>query len=148
MRDQVRAESWFRSLRIVDHSSFLKFARFLIVGLANTVAGFLFFLFFFSGLGLHYLVANMLVFVTWAWFGFELQRRWTFRAKPSSAAFGKFLLNQVVFLGLGSMLLWAFVEVFRLRAEFAYLPTLGIVTGLSYLSSLLWVFRGIGTSRD
>lgn len=125
-----------------------RFARFLMVGLANAVAGFLLFVFFFSGLGFHYLVANVLVFVTWAWFGFELQRRWTFRATATIVAFGKYLVNQIAFLGLGSALLWTLVEAFTLRAEFAYLLTLGLVTAGIYLSSLLWVFGGTGSSHE
>lgn len=127
---------------------FRRFGRFLAVGLVNTAAGFFLFLFFFTALGVHYLVANGLVFVTWAWFGFELQRRWAFRATATIVAFGKYLVNQIAFLGLGSALLWTLVEAFTLRAEFAYLLSLGLVTAGIYLSSLLWVFRGTGSSHE
>jgi len=138
----------FGKLRGEGLLGFGRFGRFLAVGLVNSGAGFFLFLFFFSALGFHYLVANGLVFVTWAWFGFELQRRWTFRARATIVAFGKFLVNQIAFLGLGSVLLWTLVETFTLRAEFAYLLTLGIVTAGMYLSSLLWVFRGTVTGRE
>lgn len=148
MRTQDRAGSRFIRLKVDGLSSFGKFGRFLVIGLANTAAGFLLFLFFYRSLGVHYLVANMLVFVTWAWFGFELQRRWTFRAKASSVAFGKFLVNQIVFLGFGSMLMWVFVDSFTFRAEFAYLFTIGIVALGMYFSSLLWVFRRTSSSRE
>ena len=147
MRTQDKSGSRVRMLRNDGFSSFAKFGRFLVVGLVNATAGFFLFLFFFSALGLHYLLANVLVFVTWAWFGFELQRQWTFRAKPSSIAFGKFLANQVVFLGLGTLLMWALVGALNLRAEFAYLLTLGLVTVGMYLSSLLLVFAGADGSR-
>lgn len=147
MRTQGRSGSWVRTLRNDGFSSFAKFGRFLVVGLVNAIAGFFLFLFFFSTLGLHYLLANMLVFVTWAWFGFELQRRWTFRARPSSVAFGKFLANQVAFLGLGTLMMWALVGALNLHAEFAYLLTLGMVTVGMYSSSLLLVFAGAGGSR-
>ena len=129
-------------------STSFRFGRFLVVGFVNAVASFLLFYIYLTALGAHYLVANVLVFVTWVWFGFELQRRWTFRAKASGVTFGKFLLNQIAFLGLGSVLLWTLVEVLTVRAEFAYLLTLGIVTAGMYLSSLLWVFRGTVTSRE
>lgn len=141
MTTQGKAKSRSRKLRGDGVLSFAKFGRFLVVGLINAAAGFVLFLFFFTAVGFHYLLANGLVFLTWAWFGFELQRRWTFRAKASSVAFGKFLLNQIAFLGLGSLLLWALVEVFAIRAEFAYPLTLGIVTVGMYVSSLFWVFR-------
>ena len=137
----------FGKLRGDGLLGFGRFGRFLAVGLVNAAAGFFLFLFFFSTLGVHYLVANVLVFVTWAWFGFELQRRWTFRATRTIVAFGRFLLNQIAFLGLGSLLLWTLVEIFTVRAEFAYLLTLVMVTAGMYLSSLLWVFRGTRSSR-
>lgn len=124
-----------------------RFGRFLTVGLANAAAGYFLFLLFFSALDFHYLVANMLAFLTWVWFGFDLQRRWTFRAKPSAVAFWKFLANQLAFLGLGSVLLGLFVEVLSLRAEIAYVMTLGIVTVGMYLSSLVLVFRGTDVDR-
>lgn len=125
-----------------------KFSRFLAVGLLNAVAGFLLFLLFFSVLGLHYLIANVLVFISWVWFGFELQRIWAFRAKASDAAFGKYLLNQIVFTLLGSILLWLLVEGFTVRPELGYIFTLGIVTVGIYMSSLFWVFGPTDRVRE
>ena len=148
MRTQGRAGSRFRTLKVDGLSSFAKFGRFLVVGLVNATAGFFLFLFFLSALGLHYLLANVMVFVTWVWFGFELQRRWTFRAKASGVAFGKYLVSQIAFLGLGSLLLWTLVEALALRAEVAYLLALGLVTGLLYLSTLLWVFGRSETNTE
>lgn len=127
-------------LRRAHLSGAAKFGRFLIIGMINAAAGFVLFLFFFRALGLHYFLANVLVFVTWAWFGFELQRRWTFRAVTSGVAFGKFLGNQILFLGLLSLLMWTLVEVSSVRAEFAYLLALGVVAVGMYLVSLFWVF--------
>ena len=123
-----------------DHFGLAKFNRFLAVGLLNAAAGFLLFLLFFSVLAFHYFLANVLVFISWVWFGFELQRRWAFRAEASSVAFGKHLLNQIVFTLLGSILLWILVEGFTIRPELAYIFSLGIVTVGIYVSSLLWVF--------
>jgi len=136
-----RANSWMKDLLGEDRLGFAKFSRFLTVGLFNSVAGFLLFLLFFSVLGLHYLLANVLVFISWVWFGFELQRKWSFRAKASGAAFGRHLLNQIAFILLGSILLWFLVEELNNRPELAYIFTLGIVTVGMYVSSLLWVFR-------
>ena len=122
------------------HFGLAKFIRFLAVGLLNAAAGFLLFLLFFSILGLHYLLAKVLVFISWVWFGFELQRRWAFRARASSAAFGKHLLNQIVFTLIGSILMVLLVEGFDVRPELAYIFTLGMVAVGMYVSSLFWVF--------
>lgn len=140
MKTTNRANSWIQALSRKDHSGLAKFSRFVGVGLFSAVVGFLLFLLFFSVLGLHYLLANVLVFISWVWFGFELQRRWAFRAQASSAAFGRYFLNQIVFTVVGSFLLWVLVEVFTVRPELAYIFTLGIVTAGMYVSSLFWVF--------
>lgn len=140
MKTTNRANSWIQGLSRKDHSGLAKFIRFLGVGLFNAAAGFLLFLLFFSVLGLHYLLANVLVFISWVWCGFELQRRWAFRAQASGAAFGRYFLNQIVFTVVGSFLLWVLVEGFTVRPELAYIFTLGIVSVGIYVSSLFWVF--------
>lgn len=118
-----------------------QFSRFLVVGLINAVAGFLLFLLFFGLCGWHYLLANMLVFISWAWFGFELQRRWAFRTDLFRGNFSKYLINQTVFVAIGTLALFVFVQFVRLRPELAYVVTLGVTTAGMYLSSRFWVFR-------
>jgi putative flippase GtrA len=136
-----RVNTRIKDLLGEDRLGMAKFARFLAVGLFNAFAGFLLFILFFRILGLHYLLANVLVFISWAWFGFELQRRWAFRVESSGVAFSRYLLNQIVFTLFGSVLLWILVEGLQSGPELAYLLTLGIVTLGIYVSSLLWVFR-------
>ena len=118
-----------------------QFLRFLFAGLINAVAGFVLFLLFFRALGLHYLLSNVLVFFSWAWFGFELQRRGVFRAQASAYSFLKYGVNQIVFMLAGTAILWVLVEFGAIRPEVAYVITLGAVTVGIYLSSRLWVFR-------
>lgn len=122
------------------HPDLHKFSRFLAAGLFNALAGVLLFVFFFSVLGFHYLLANLLVFVSWAWFGFELQRRWVFRAQASSLAFGKYAINHILSTIFGSILLWFFVEELNTPPILGYLFALGVMTAAIYLSSLFWVF--------
>lgn len=136
-----RRQSHSLSEKGVKSSTQAQLSRFLIVGLANGAAGFLLFIVFFRVLGFNYLLANMSVFVTWAWFGFELQRRWTFKAEASRVSFGKFIINQIAFLALGSLIMGTLVELFAAPPELAYVITLAVVTSGIYLSSLRWVFR-------
>ena len=118
-----------------------QFSRFLFAGVINAIAGFVLFLLFFRALGVHYLLSNFLVFFSWAWFGFELQRRWVFSARASAYSFLKYVVNQIVFMLAGSAMLWLLVEFGAIRPEVAYALTLGAMTIGMYLSSRLWVFR-------
>lgn len=118
-----------------------QFSRFLFAGFINAVAGFVLFLLFFKALGVHYLLSNFLVFISWAWFGYELQRRWVFRARASAYSFLKYVANQVLFMLAGTAMLWLLVEFGAFRPEVAYVITIGGITLGVYLSSRLWVFR-------
>lgn len=118
-----------------------EFWRFLIAGLVNALAGFLLFLLFLWVFGWHYLISNVLVFFSWAWFGYELQRRWVFKIPSSRQAFLKYVVNQTVFVASGTAVLWSLVEFGRLHPEVAYVVTVGLITLGVYLSSKHWVFR-------
>lgn len=148
MKTSNGANSWMRNLSREKPFELGTFTRFLAVGLLNAAAGFLIFLLFFSALGFHYLLANVLVFISWVWFGFELQRRLVFRATASSAKFGRFVINQIVFTLVGTIVLWVLVEGYIIRPELAYVFTLTIVTIGIYVSSLLWVFDRTRQSSD
>ena len=118
-----------------------QFWRFLITGLFNALAGFILFLLFFGVFGWHYLISNILVFLSWAWFGHELQRRWVFGIPSSRRVFLKYVVNQVAFMLSGTAILWVLVEFGAVRPETAYVVTIGTITVGIYLSSRLWVFR-------
>ena len=122
-------------------NSSLQFLRFLIVGAINALAGFLLFLLYFWVIDFHYLVSNVLVCLTWVWFGFELQRYWAFRAVRTKMAFPRYFLNQIGFAGFGTGLLWFLVEFWGFREEFGYLAAVGLTTIGIYLTSRYWVFR-------
>jgi putative flippase GtrA len=122
-------------------------SRFLLVGMLNALATLALFLLFFKSAGLHYLIANILAFVTWVWFGFELQRIWAFRAQRTSAAFAKYLLNQLAFAACGTAVLWTLVEIGKVRTEYSYVLSLGVVSAGVYISSRVWVFRSSRTTR-
>lgn len=118
-----------------------RFSRFLFAGLVNAIAGFLLFLLFFNAFGWHYLLSNFLVFSSWAWVGYELQRQWVFKVRASGSSFLRYVVNQVVFMLLGTAMLWVLVEFWSIRPETAYVLAIGAITVGIYLSSRLWVFR-------
>ena len=115
--------------------------RFIVAGGTNLVATYALFLAGFLFLGLHYLAANLFAFLAWAWFGFEIQRVWVFKKKRSVAAFFKYVLNQLVFFGVSTLLLFIAVDTVGIRPELAYLVVVAIVGIGMYLSSILFVFR-------
>lgn len=118
-----------------------KFFRFIAVGILNTAVSFGLFLVFFHLFGFHYLVANATVFISWVWFGYQLQRTLAFRVPKSKDGFKKFLLNQLLFIGVSSFSMWLVVELGGVEPEIAWLITVGLVTLGMYVVSRLWVFN-------
>jgi len=127
---------------------FTQFWRFLVAGIVNATAGFLLFLFFFGILRWHYLLSHFMVFVSWAWFGFQLQKGWAFRAGASGGSLLRYLLNQIVFIVLATLLFWMLVEFGALREEVAYLVTIGLATIGIFFSSRLWVFARFSSNHQ
>lgn len=138
---KIRLDGTQKILLRTAPSGLSRFGRFVMVGVLNSAVGFLLFLLFFNVLEIHYLVANLLVFASWVWFGFELQRRWAFRAEKGRKSFTRFLAMRIPLVPLSTSLIWTMVEVLHLREEFAYILTISLVTAGIYLVSVFWVFR-------
>lgn len=115
--------------------------KYLLAGFVNVVAGFILFLLYFKVLGWHHLVANVLVFGSWVWFGYQIQRRWTFQAAHSWKSLAKYITNQVVFASTGTVSLWFLVDWIGLDATLGYALSTGIMTVGMYALSAFWVFR-------
>lgn len=116
------------------------FLRFVVVGAVNALMSFGLFSLFVEVMDIHYVVANVLVFVVWLWFGFELQRSLAFRSERNFSSFVKYLLNQALIFAISTVLLVLCIEVFGFRILYGYLLTLCLVTSVSFLLSRFWVF--------
>ncbi len=114
--------------------------RFLLVGGFNALATYALFLLYFWGVEIYYLWANMLAFVTWAWFGYELQRRFVFVSPGTRAIFLRYIANQVAFMAVGTGVLALLVDIAGISPPIAYVLMLTIVTAGLYLTSKFLVF--------
>ncbi len=118
-----------------------RFIRFLVIGAVNAGAGYAIFIVLYSLAGVNYLFANALTFALWSFPGFELQRRWVFQSAQGFDVFVRFLSAQIIFLAVGTGLLYLAVDWLSLSPELAYIVVLGLIAVLIYLSSRFVVFR-------
>jgi putative flippase GtrA len=116
-------------------------AAYVAVGVANTLIAYAIFLLLLNILNVHFLVSNVMAFITWTWFGFELQRRLVFQVGKSRSRYPKFLLTHVPFIILNSGLLWPQVVLLGIPPEVAYLLGIMVTTVLRFILSSRFVFR-------
>jgi putative flippase GtrA len=114
--------------------------RFLGVGGLNALATYGLFLTFLWTFGIYYVFANLLAFIAWSWFGYELQRRFVFSAVGAPFVFARYIANQLFFMVAGTGILALLVDVATIPPPIAYLIMLAIVTTGLFLTSKFLVF--------
>ena len=118
----------------------VRVAKFALAGAFNIGAGYLIFFFFSVGLGLHYLVSYSLAVILWTGFGYEVQRRWVFRAEQSGSALTKYLVPQILFWLAGLVGFSFAIEVFGISPQLTYFLNLFVMSLGFYAYSRFVVF--------
>jgi putative flippase GtrA len=116
-----------------------QFARFVVVGLANTALSFV----AYRGLlavGTPYLIAAPLAFAAGAVNGYVFNRRWTFAAADSARARVLYAAVQGVGAGLTSVLVLLLVRAAETGKAEAYLAAIPPVTVAMFAANRLWTF--------
>src|SRR5687767_5357524 len=116
-----------------------QFARFLLVGVANTVLSFIAYRLLLA-LGTPYVIAAALGFSVGAVNGYVFNRRWTFAAHDSARARLVYVAVQVAGAASTSMLVLLFVEGFGIDKVAAYLAAIAPVTVCTFMANRLWTF--------
>ncbi len=138
MRPNVSAMGWARSLTNEEHR---KIAKFILVGVLKTAAGYGLYLLL-LWIGLHYNLALASDYVLSISVGYVVNRSWTFsnQGRPQAA-----LLKYVLAYVLVFVFNWLALEL-AIRAgmgpSLGQIPCLVLATVASYLLQRYWVFRG------
>jgi putative flippase GtrA len=138
----VRESSWrgrasSRKLRCDDPAPQL--ARFLVVGVGNTVVSFVVYRLLLA-LGAWYVVAAPLAFSAGAVNGYVFNRRWTFAARDSTRARILYIAVQVAGAASTSLLVLLFVRAAGTGRVWAYLAAVPPVTLCMFAANRLWTF--------
>ena len=113
-------------------------ARFLVVGVANTVLSFIAYRLLLA-LGAWYVLAAPVAFVVGAVNGYILNRRWTFAAPDTTRARVLYVSVQIVGAASTSLLVFLFVQV-GVGKVVAYLAAIPPVTLCMFAANRLWTF--------
>jgi putative flippase GtrA len=126
--------------RIFQNALFKQISRFLIVGSGSTIISYSTFFIALRFFEFHYLIANICGFIPGVIFNYYLNRRWSFNFQEKDRFF-KYLILYLSSLALTSILLWLFVESFKLLPEIANIVTIILVTLVNFLGVKFVVFR-------
>jgi putative flippase GtrA len=116
-------------------------ARFLVVGLGNTLLSFIVYRLLLA-VGAWYLLAAPLAFAVGAVNGFVFNRRWTFGARDTTRARVLYVTVQVAGAVSTSLLVLLFVRVAGTGRVGAYLAAVPPVTLGMFAANRLWTFAG------
>lgn len=125
------------------YPSFEQFFRFAIVGVFNTLSDLLLYTFLTRILGLYYLVANPISFITITSFSYFVNKRVTFRDDQphSKTQYMKFVVVTGFGLVWSTLLLFLFVHFFHWHDLVGKLFAVGIVMFWNFGMNKFWTFR-------
>jgi len=138
----ARGRGWaerIRSRTLRRYDSVRQFARFLVVGLGNTVLSFAVYRLLLA-LGTPYVSAAALGFSAGAVNGYVVNRRWTFVARDSARARVLYIAVQAAGAASTSLLVLLFVRAAGAGRVGAYLAAIPPVTVCMFAANRLWTF--------
>lgn len=117
----------------------LQLARFLVVGVGNSVLSFVVYRLLLV-LGAWYVIAAPLAFAAGAVNGYVFNRRWTFAARDSARARVVYVVVQAAGALSTSLLVLLFVRAAGIGEVWAYLAAIPPVTLSMFAANRLWTF--------
>lgn len=123
---------------------FKRFIRFSIVGLINTFVDFGLYLLLTRIFDFHYLLANVSSWIVAVCFSFIMNKYWTFECYDKGAIpkqYVKFFVVNIIALGLSVLILFLFVEIFKLPDVFGKIFAIGLIAFWNFFANKHWTFR-------
>lgn len=125
-------------------------AKFATVGVLNTAVDGIIFILLFYLLSVHYLIANVVSYSLGVINSYSLNKIWTFadtgKGQKMVEQFPRFVIFNVVGLGLSSLTLWVLAPL--VPVILAKLATIGVTFLWSYWTSHRFVFAARSESCD
>ncbi|SFE86169.1 Putative flippase GtrA (transmembrane translocase of bactoprenol-linked glucose) [Paenibacillus algorifonticola] len=116
--------------------------KFVVVGLMNTLIGYLLFFVCLQFFHLDYTLSLVISHILGVFNSFIWNKRWTFNIRHSSKAMLiKFLFTYLVTFIINYLLLLLFVEMLLVNPVFSQLIAMVFTTGISFFGQKYWSFK-------
>ncbi|WP_411844065.1 GtrA family protein [Salinicoccus sp. HZC-1] len=116
-----------------------EFSRFVIIGLLNTLNYYMIYTVLIF-IGLPYIAAHLIGFILAFIISYFLNCYFVYRVKPTWSKFLRFPLTQVINMGMQTLLLYVFVDIFSWNEILAPLPVLVVTVPVTYTITR-WVLK-------
>ena len=119
----------------------IRFIKFGMVGVINTLVNWIIF-FILNALGMYYILAYIIAYTLGTIHSYLWNTLWVFKykEKASTDTTIKFVILNVVGLGLNTGILYVLVDLCNLNKFIGLVITTGIVMIINYVVNKLWVF--------
>lgn len=121
---------------------FSQFIKFCFTGVINTLITLSLFYILTYKFKIFYLLANVISYIAGMINSYIMNRKWVFKSDNSVIkSSAKFLVINLLSLGLSTLLLHAFVKNLNLNKMLSQIITTGMVMIINYFGNKLWTFR-------
>lgn len=120
---------------------FNKAAKFMLVGVFNTVISYLVFFVLFRGLNLVYFLASFFAYFAGLLNSYYWNLRWTFKEKHSGKIMSRFLLVNFIALSTKLLLMYLMVGILNINELTSELLAMILSIILNFLGNNFWTFR-------
>lgn len=118
----------------------VKFIKFSIVGVSNTLISIASFYIFFEFLGIYYIIASTLSYIVGLINSYFWNLRWTFQHQHSSGVLFKFIIVNVLALSLKLAIISILVESLQIPELFAEIIAMGFAIVINFGGNRFWTF--------
>ena len=118
----------------------LRFIRFIIVGVVNTAAGYGFYVAYLY-IGIPYIIAGTMSFVTGIFFNYFVTRRFVFDMPTRKHTFMYYIAYNIFLYFFSIAMLWFFVDICKLTPYMAGLVSLPVNAVVCFVILKGFVFR-------
>ncbi|MEB8093517.1 MULTISPECIES: GtrA family protein [Mammaliicoccus] len=120
---------------MLNKISYIEVIKFIIVGVINTLNYYIIYIFLLDILTVHYLLSHISAFIVSFILSYFLNCYFVYKVTPTLKKFIKFPLTQVINMGMQTILLFIFVQILKLNADFAPFIGLLITIPITFLLS-------------
>src|SRR5699024_4375324 len=124
-----------RKVTMLNKISYIEVIKFIIVGVINTLNYYIIYIFLLDILTVHYLLSHISAFIVSFILSYFLNCYFVYKVTPTLKKFIKFPLTQVINMGMQTILLFIFVQILKLNADFAPFIVLLIIITITFLLS-------------
>jgi len=126
---------------IMISNDVIKFIKFSIVGITNTIVSLVSFYLLFEFLGVYYIFASTIGYFMGLVNSYFWNLRWTFKHRHSTQILIKFIIVNILALGFKLINISIFIEIFNILELYSEVLAMIIAIVINFGGNRYWTFK-------